>query len=664
MIKKKDNSIIIFIVFGIIMLFIISFLMFKDTLIANYKIRFDQTSFGVNQGESFKIKYDSNNKEVVFYNNNEDIVDIDENGLVTAKEIGTAEIKVCLKDDSEACDKTKVIVFENKEPIKKIIFNRDKEDMLIGNSFPLDVKVEPEKTNKVLTWKSSNPEVADIKDGIIYAKSLGKTTITASSSNVSSSIEINVVNEKNINIKFVIQDKKAINKDSLNVTCSVNRSNPECNIDSPNFAVNSGYEVVGFSRTPNNSIINAPKNEKINVKYDTTYYVVTRNTKPITTSFIIQNNTAELVGKVQLCYLYNGSDICEISAPDLIGKNDNRVLGWNTDPTAHEASVKVGDVLKIKSGIKYYSITAKDVTVTYDENETIGDINTKADDISFKSNKYSKCTSYNGEGCYIKWIPVVHSPGNVIHGFSLTKTGLCIPILQTKFKDNTTLYARIHNDLDGKLVDGYQVGYEKQLGTIYVEIEKGITSSDSIAYINFIDMLYKDHPELFYFNGKLVLLTEETYARYNGFNSAGITWTDDYGFFSTIYIRLNDSERGSNRYLGTTTHELGHSYNNKYNQIFGKHISKQDDVITLYNKYIRYPNNTRPLSDYAYNDKELNEFVSEALLETYRVEKMKNGPEPYRSEKESVSVTEDIKEMINKYLLEGNKYFKEIELLK
>jgi hypothetical protein len=639
--------------------------MFKDNIIPDRKIRFDQTSFGVNEGESFKIKYESNNKEVTFTNKNTDIVDIDENGIVTAKKVGTADITVCLKDEKDTCDTAKVVVFENKEPIKKIIFNRDKEDMLIGHSFPIDVKVEPATaSNKTLTWKSSNPDVAYIDGGIIYAKNLGKTTITASHGDISSSIEINVVTEKNIKIKFVIQDKKAINKDSVDLTCSVNRSNPECNIDPPTFAVNNGYEVVGFSKTPNNSIINAPKNEKLNVKYDTTYYVVTRNKKPIDTSFIIQNNTAELMGSVTLCYLYNGSDSCELSAPNLIGKNGNRIIGWNTDPMAHEASVKIGDVLKIKSGVKYYAITSKEVTVTFDENVDIPNINTKATKLSFNSNKYTKCTSYSGHGCKITWIPVVYSSGNVIHGFSRTRNGLCIPVLQTVFTEDTTLYARIHNDLDGIIVPPYNVGYEKQIGYIYVEVEKGISSEDQNKFINYLEKLYKDNPELFYYNGKLVLLTEGTYVNYNGANSAGITWTDDYGFFSQVYIRLSETEKKDNRFLGTTTHELGHSFNNKYNQILGKHISKQDDVIALYNKYKNYPNSTRPLSDYAYNDKELNEFVSEALLETYRADHLVSDNDPYRSEKAGVAVTEDIKAMIRKYLKNGYDYFKEIGMIK
>lgn len=666
--KKKESSIsILFIIFGILMLCLISYLMFNTKLVAfKPAIRFDQSSFGVNQGESFKIKYDSNNKPVVFNNKNENIIDIDENGVVTAKEIGTAEVIVCLKDDKKVCDTTKVIVFENKNPITKIIFNHEKEDMFVGNSIVLDVKVEPSNaSSKKLTWESSNPEVAYIQDGIVYAKSLGTATITAKSSNTSASLIVNVVTEKNISVKFIVQDNKAISKDSYEVTCKVNQDNRECNITPPNFSVNNGYEVVGFSLTPNNSIINAPKNEKINVKNDISYYIVTRNIKPINASFIIQNDTADLVGNNTRCYFYNGNDTCEVSAPSLVGKNGNHVLGWNTDKDAHEASIKVGDVIKVSSGVKYYSITEKDVTVTYNENIDIPNVNIKADRLSFNSNKYTKCTSYNGEGCYITWIPTVYSPGNVIHGFSLTKNGLCIPILQTKFKEDTTLYARIHNDLDGKNVSGYDISYNGQLGTINIEVEKGVPVNDSIAFVSYLESLYKDHPELFYYNGKIVLLTDSTYMEYNDLNSAGITWTDDYGFFSTIYIRDLAQELQENRFLGTTTHELGHAYNNKYNQIFGKHISKQDDVKALYNKYKNYPNDTRPLSDYAYNDKELNEFVSEALLETYRIEKMeKYDIEPYRSEKASVQVTNDIMDTIKKYLNNGKKYFQEVGMLK
>ena len=73
---KKENKIISIVIFGILMLLFISFLLFKDNLVTKETIKFDQTSFGVSIEESFKIKYDSNNKDVIFYNGNEDAKDV------------------------------------------------------------------------------------------------------------------------------------------------------------------------------------------------------------------------------------------------------------------------------------------------------------------------------------------------------------------------------------------------------------------------------------------------------------------------------------------------------------------------------------------------------------------------------------------------------------
>ena len=658
---KKENKIISIVIFGILMLLFISFLLFKDNLVPKETIKFDQTSFGVSIEESFKIKYDSNNKDVIFYNGNEDIIDIDENGLVTAKQIGEVEVKVCLVEDKDICDTTKVIVFDKKESIKKIIINRSKEEMFIGNSITLDVKIEPENAKKDITWNSSNPDVAYIENGIIYAKSLGTTVITASSNDVSTSVEINVVKEKNYTVKFIIQDKKAINKDYVTVNCLANETNKECNINVPTFNVNYGYEVVGFSKTPNNSIINASKDEKINVNSNMEYYVVTRNKTPLDVSFIIQNDTARLVGNNSRCYFYNGNNTCEVAAPNIVGENGNRVLGWSLDKDAHEATIKIGDVIKVDRNTKIYSVTEKEITITYHEGYDIDGVNTKATKLSFNSNKHSKCISYNGEGCYIIGIPVIYSTGSIIHGFSLTKDGNSIEVLKTKFKDDTTLYARIHNDLDGKDVDSYKVAYETQVGNINIEIEKGITINGALTFINYLKELYKDHPELFYYDGKIVLLTEETYILYNGENSSGATWTDDYGFFSTAFIRFNNIETFDKRYLGTITHELGHCYDNKYKQIFGNNISKESDVVALYNKYVNSTN--RPLSDYAYGDPDHYEFVAEALLEVYRLDKVKDNYEPYLSQMGNIYVTDDIKEMVHRYLAKGNNYLKEKGML-
>ncbi len=660
---KKVNTIISYIIFGIIMITIISYLLYKDNIFKPSSVKFDQTSYGVNQGESFKIKYDSNNKDVIFENFNEDIIDIDENGIVTAKEVGTATIKISLVSDNSISDTTKIIVFENKGPITKIILNHSKEEMFVGNSLTVDVKTEPMGVKSNIKWESSNPSVAYIENNIIYAKSLGTSVIKASSGEVSSSIEINVVKEKDFVVNFIVQDKKAINNDKIMVKCRASSSIDGCNINIPKINVNKGYEIVGFSNTPNNSIINVRKDEKVTVKKDVDYYIVTRNIKPVDAMFIIQNDTAVMVGNSARCYFYNGNDTCEVSAPNLIGKNGNVVIGWNTDKDATTSSIKVGETIKVNNDTKIYSITKKLVTVTYSENEDIKDINIKATKLSFNSNKSTKCTSYNGNGCYIEGIPTVYSKGNFIHGFSLTKDGKCIEILKTRFTDDTTLYARIHNDLDGRDVDGYVVGYDTQIGNVTIEIEKGITLNGALQFINFLNNLYKDHPELFYFDGKLVLLTEPTYIVYNGDNSSGITWIDDYGFFSTAYIRFNSAETFEKRVLGTTVHELGHCYDNKFNQVFGTHIKDHEDVIKLFDKYRNESSDTRPLSDYAYQDLERYEFVSEALLETYRKEKLNCDTVVYRSEKDSVPVTDDIVEMVHKCLEVGYNYLKEKGIL-
>ena len=77
----------------------------------------------------------------------------------------------------------------------------------------------------------------------------------------------------------------------------------------------------------------------------------------------------------------------------------------------------------------------------------------------------------------------------------------------------------------------------------------------------------------------------------------------------------------------------------------------------LYNKYINA--NPRPLSDYAYGDSDHYEFVAEAVLEVYRLDKLNDNYEPYHSQMGNVYVTDDIKDIIHKYLDIGNKYLKE-----
>lgn len=85
-------------------------------------------------------------------------------------------------------------------------------DMILGSTLTLTAKVLPENaTNKKVTWKSSNINVATINSGNVVAKAIGTVTITVTSkenSSITDTITINVVAAE---ITGVTLDVKQVN---------------------------------------------------------------------------------------------------------------------------------------------------------------------------------------------------------------------------------------------------------------------------------------------------------------------------------------------------------------------------------------------------------------------------------------------------------------------
>ena len=116
-------------------------------------------------------------------------VEIDETGLVTAKQIGTARVSATIGSLMATCD---IVVSAN--PDASVVINPPAGDIYIGDVITLSAVVFPTTITPNLTWSSSNPAVAtiDSKTGELKALSDGATVITADNGNLSGSITLNV----------------------------------------------------------------------------------------------------------------------------------------------------------------------------------------------------------------------------------------------------------------------------------------------------------------------------------------------------------------------------------------------------------------------------------------------------------------------------------------
>ena len=139
-------------------------------------------------------------------------VSIDDNGLVTALRTGTRDVYVALANGKIAKCTIKVLTAY---PIKEITLNKTNLSLVVGETEKLEATIKPSYTtnDKTITWKSSNPKVAEVdKNGNITAKGEGTITITATTSNgITANCEVEVTkylkgdvdNDKRISIKDV-----------------------------------------------------------------------------------------------------------------------------------------------------------------------------------------------------------------------------------------------------------------------------------------------------------------------------------------------------------------------------------------------------------------------------------------------------------------------------
>ena len=141
------------------------------------------------------------NKSVTWTSSDTSVATVN-NGVVTAKGIGTATITVTTEDGNKT-DSINVVVEPNTTNINVESINLDKSmlELEVGDETNLVVSFNPTNaSNKSVEWSSSNDDVATIsKTGIIKAISEGITTITVTSEdgNKTATCKLTVVKKTN-----------------------------------------------------------------------------------------------------------------------------------------------------------------------------------------------------------------------------------------------------------------------------------------------------------------------------------------------------------------------------------------------------------------------------------------------------------------------------------
>lgn len=455
------------------------------------------------------------------------------------------------------------------------------------------------------------------------------------------------ITRKKIDIKFTNSKTNTSEVKS----CYMYNYETGCEITSPAISTTDDYIGIGWANSQNEKQSSWSIDTNRRVSESKTYYSVIRSKNPLRVSFVVEDSNAATTSSVEeLCYLYNDERSCKIVVPTLKAKPNAEVYGWSINKDGKAGALKEGKILTITANRIYYAITKLKVIIKFDKNKTfnentvdktsrqydINKVNIAAENLSFTE---TSCYSYNGSGCKITKVPIIYSKGNEIRGFSKTYRGNPTNVYQIVFKSNTTLYARVFNNTKRDTLNTYYYG---TLGNMPIEMESSLSQNSRNIYWYYIKQLYNDIPELFNADGKMTLLTQNTYSKVVEGSSAGITG----GHVPNILINIPTNVELDTEREATIVHELGHAFGDKYGRRTGHYPENDSEIINLFNKYKTY--SVKPLREYAYVH--INEFYAEMFRFAYE-EKYHRGTGVGQPTNEyTYKTTPEIMKIVDRYI--------------
>ena len=175
-------------------------------------VTLNKESMTLTKGEEGKLTAkvypeDTTDPNIVWKSDNEKVATVDNDGMVTAVNVGTANITATCGNASATC---KVTV--NPVVAASVTLNKETMTLTKGEEGKLTAKVYPEDTtDPAIVWKSDNEKVATVaNDGMVTALAVGTANITATCGNVSATCKVTV--------NPVVASSVTLNKESMTLT--------------------------------------------------------------------------------------------------------------------------------------------------------------------------------------------------------------------------------------------------------------------------------------------------------------------------------------------------------------------------------------------------------------------------------------------------------------
>lgn len=131
---------------------------------------------------------DADSQNIVWNVDNEQVINVSQEGNVTGVNSGEATLYVSLKDNPILKDSCLVRVFQ---PVSSISLDLTVKVVNVGESFKLSATISPiDADNKKVLWKSSDEQIATVENGNVVVKKAGNVNIIATSESDSTLIAI------------------------------------------------------------------------------------------------------------------------------------------------------------------------------------------------------------------------------------------------------------------------------------------------------------------------------------------------------------------------------------------------------------------------------------------------------------------------------------------
>jgi len=205
-------------------------------LVTNVKMESNTIELEKNKTYDMKVTFTPStvsNIELTWFSSDEKVATVN-NGIITAVAPGSCVVTVKTANGNIDNCLVKVLGDGNYNPVEEIKINSTDVSLNKGTSYNISYEVVPSESANLITWVSSNKEVATVENGIIYALAGGETQISAKSGDIVRTITIKVnggvvepkvvLNNNNIGLK-IGQSYNLSVKNNVSVTWKTSNAN-------------------------------------------------------------------------------------------------------------------------------------------------------------------------------------------------------------------------------------------------------------------------------------------------------------------------------------------------------------------------------------------------------------------------------------------------------